>query len=105
MHLDDISKTVAPGAHAVLMLDQAAWHKSLKLNIPENISLLFLPPKSPELNPVENLWQYMRQNWLSNRVFEDYDAILQACCVAWNKLTDSPNLIRSIGMRDWAHRF
>ena len=64
-----------------------------------------LPPKSPELNPVENIWQFMRDNWLSNRVFTSYDDILDHCCDAWNKLVDQPWRIMSIGLRDWAHRF
>ena len=62
-----------------------------------------LASKSPELNPVENVWQYLRQNWLSNTVFEDYDAILDAGCDAWRKLIAIPEAITSIGMRDWAH--
>jgi len=55
-----------------------------------NITLIPLPPKSPELNPVENIWQFMRDNWLSNRVFKSYDDILDHCCFAWNKLIDMP---------------
>jgi transposase len=62
-------------------------------------------PKAPELNPVENLWQFLRENWLSNRIFRSYDDILDHCCVAWNKLIDQPWRIMSIGLRDWAHRF
>jgi len=60
-------------------------------------------PRAPELNPVENVWQFMRDNWLSNRVFESYDDIVGHCCDAWNKLTDQPWKIMSIGMREWAH--
>ncbi len=62
-----------------------------------------LASKSPELNPVENVWQYLRQNWLSNTVFEDYDAILDAGCDAWRNLIAIPEAITSIGMRNWAH--
>ena len=62
-----------------------------------------LPSRAPELNPVENVWQYMRQNWLSNRVFETYADIVDAICEAWNKLTARPDIITSIGMRQWAH--
>jgi len=104
-HLAAISAAVEPGAHAVLMLDQAGWHMSAQLAIPQNITLLPLPPRSPELNPVENIWQYMRDNWLSNRVFEDYDDIVAHCCDAWNKLLAQPERITSIGLRAWAHRF
>jgi transposase len=71
--------------------------------MPPNITPIFLPPRSPELNPVENIWQYIRANWLSNRIFENYNAIIDAACEAWNKLLAVPNTIRSIGLRDWAH--
>src|SRR6267143_1626386 len=105
LHLAEISRTVAPGAHAVLLLDQAGWHLSAKLDIPDNITLMPLPPKSPELNPVENIWQFIRDNWLSNRVFRSYDDIVEHCCYAWNKLVDQPWTIMSIGLRDWAHGY
>jgi transposase len=104
LHLEEISLAVAPGAHAILLLDQAGWHVSKRLSIPDNITLLPLPPKSPELNPVENIWQFMRDNWLSNRVFKSYDDILDHCCFAWNKLIDMPWKIISIGTRDWVYR-
>ncbi|MDF2370670.1 MAG: IS630 family transposase [Rhizobiaceae bacterium] len=103
MHLDEISRHVARTAHAVLLMDRAGWHTTGQLKVPENITILLLPPRSPELNPVENIWQYMRQNWLSNRVFETYDAIIDAGCEAWNKLLKQPEIITSIGMCDWAH--
>ena len=64
-----------------------------------------MPPRSPELNPVENVWQFLRDNWLSNRVFEGYDDIVAHCCVAWNDLIDQPWRIRSIGRRSWAEGF
>jgi transposase len=104
LHLAEIAKTVAPGAPAVLMLDQAGWHRSHKLVVPANITLLPLPPKCPELNPVENIWQYMRDNWLSNRVFRSQSDILDHCCYAWNRLIAQPWTIMSIGLRQWAHK-
>ncbi len=104
-HLKEIAQAVAPGAHAVLILDQAGWHVSHKLKVPPNITLLPLPAKAPELNPVENIWQFMRENWISNRVFASYEDILDHCCAAWNKLTEQPWTIMSIGLRDWAHGF
>ena len=104
-HLDEISSQVSPRAHAVLFADQAGWHTTGKLAIPPNITLLLLPPRSPELNPVENIWQFMRDNWLSNRVFKSHDDIVALCCEAWNKLTDQPWTIMSIGRRQWAHEF
>jgi transposase len=104
-HLTEISATVDPGDHAVLILDQAGWHTTAKLIVPENITLLPLPPRSPELNPVENIWHYIRDNWLSNRVFKSYDDIVALCCEAWNNLIDRPWKIMSIGCRQWAHGF
>ena len=98
MHLAEISSQIAPGAHAVLMLDQAGWHMSGALEVPTNITLLPLPPKCPELNPVENVWQFMRDNWLSNRIFSSDDDIVDHCCFVWNRLTDQPWRIMSIGL-------
>jgi transposase len=103
LHLEEISKRVARKAHAVVLMDRAGWHTTGRLNIPKNLTIILLPSRSPELNPVENVWQYLRANWLSNRVFETYDAIVDAACEAWNKLIDQPNTITSIGMREWAH--
>jgi hypothetical protein len=104
LHLAEIATQVAPGTHAVLLLDQAGWHLSGRLVVPDNITLVPLPPKCPELNPVENVWEFMRENWLSNRIFKSYDDILDHCCYAWNKLVDQPWRIMSIGTREWAYR-
>jgi transposase len=104
LHLQEISANVAPGAHGLVLLDQAGWHGAKDLVIPDNITLLPLPPRSPELNPTENIWQFIRDNWLSNRVFTSYGDILDHCCHAWKQLTDQPWLIMSIGLRDWAHQ-
>ena len=103
MHLIEISRQIARKAHAVLLMDRAGWHTTGKLKVPRNITIILLPSRSPELNPVENIWQYIRQNWLSTRIFETYDAIIDAGCEAWNKLIAQPETITSIGMRDWAH--
>ena len=102
MHLNEISRHVAPKAHGVVLMDRAGWHTKGQLNTPKNITVILLPSRAPELNPVENIWQYIRSNWLSNRVFDDYEAILEAGCEAWNKLLAQPEIIKSIGMRDWA---
>ena len=110
-HLDEIARAIAPNAHAVVLLvpkgdaarrHQAGWHTTPKLSIPGNITLLPLPPRSPELNPAENLWQFLRQTFLSNRVFETYEAILDAAGHAWNAVRDTPWRIMSIGLREWA---
>lgn len=104
LHLTEISQAVAPGAHAVLLMDQAGWHTSTKLVVPDNITVVSLPARSPELNPVENVWQFMRDNWLSNRIFTSYEDVIGHCCHAWNTLIDQPWKIMSIGRRQWAHR-
>ena len=102
LHLAEIGRNVGPGHHAVVVLDGAGWHETGgRLRVPDNISLLKLPPYSLELNPVENVWQFLRQNKLSNRVFEDYRAIVDACCDAWNDLLAEPGRIRSIATRQW----
>jgi len=80
LHLAAISADVAPGRHAVLLLDQAGWHLSGKLTVPNNITIIPLPPKCPELNPQENVWQFIRDNWLSNRVFDSVNTLLDHCC-------------------------
>ena len=87
LHLATISTLVPPGAHVVLELDGASWHQLRgRPQTPDNISRLALPPYLPELNPVENFWQYLKQNHLSNRVFDTYEDIVDGCCDAWNKL-------------------
>ncbi|HIC27854.1 MAG TPA: IS630 family transposase [Rhodospirillales bacterium] len=101
-HLDEIATQVSPGAHAILIVDQAGWHTTGKLVIPPNITLLLLPPRAPELNPVENIWQFLPDNWLSNRIFKSYDDIVALCCDAWNELIKQPWKIMSIGQRKWA---
>ena len=105
LHLAEIARMVEPGRHAVLLLDQAGRHLSGDLKVPANITVLPLPAKYPELNVMENVWQFMRDNWLSNRLFADDDDIVSHCCFHWNRLIEQPRQIMSIGIRDWAHRF
>jgi transposase len=105
LHLAEVSAMVAPGRHAVLLLDQAGWHLSDQVAIPANITLLPLPPKCPELCVMENVWQFMRDSWLSNLVFATYYDIVDHCCHAWNKLVAQPWRIMSIGLRDRPHEF
>ena len=76
---------------------------SERLVVPANITIMALPAKCPELNPQENVWEFMRDNWLSNRVFTSYDNLVDHCCAAWNKLVDQPWTIMSIGLRDWVY--
>jgi transposase len=92
--LQILAAEIKPGEHVVLIMDQAGWHKSKGLKLPERITVLLLPPYSPELNPVENLWHYLRSHYLSNRTYDDYDALLAAGTDAYRKLT--PETIRSV---------
>lgn len=102
-HLEAIAAQVAPSAHAVLICDGAGWHQTgARLRVPDNITLLPLPPYCPELNPMENVWLYLRQNILCSRVWDTYDDIVDACSKAWCFLIDDPMRIRSIGHRPWA---
>ena len=92
---------MAPGAHAVVILDRAGWHTAGGC-VPETSPCYRCPPYSPELNPVENVWEFLRQNLLSHRIWDSYDAIVAACCDAWNSLMAMPDRIASITRRDWA---
>ena len=101
LHLAESTARVTPGKHCALLVDQADWHISERLTVPTNITIVPLPAKCPELNPVENAWQFLRNNWLSNRVFRSYDAIVDHCCDAWNRLADQPWRVMSLGLRQW----
>ena len=102
MHIDEISPAVMSGAHALIILDKAGWHTTGKLKIPSNLTLVPLPPACPELNAAENIWQYLRQTYLSNRVFENYEALLDACQDAWRRLLAEVGRITSVATREWA---
>ena len=78
---------------------------SEKLKVPNNITIMPIPPRSPELNPQENIWQYMRDNWLNDVIFNSYDHIVSHCCHAWRQLVKLPDTIMEIGLRGWAHAF
>lgn len=101
-HLRFVGSQVAPGAHAILVLDQAGWHVAENLKVPANVTLLHLPPYSPELNPAERVWAYMRSHYLSNRVFKDYDDLFDVAGKAWNQL-DAARLT-SICHTAWTER-
>ena len=92
--LEHFSAERAPDEHAVLVLDQAGWHGVRALRVPDNVTLVPLPPHSPELNPIERVWLFLRERSLSHRLLESYDAVVDACCSAWNQLT--PERLRSL---------
>ena len=102
VHLRWISEHVDPDVQIVLVMDNAAWHRSNDIEVPENITLLPLPPYSPELNPVERLWAWLKSNQLSNRVYETQHALHQAGLDAWNTLTE--DRIRSVCRTEWIQR-
>lgn len=94
MFLEMVSAELAPLEHGILIMDQAGWHKSRELRVPDNLTILYLPPYSPELNPVERLWAYLRDHFLSNRAYDDYRHLLDAGAEAWQALT--PEVLRSV---------
>ena len=92
--LEHFAAALAPDEHAVMVLDQAGWHGARALRIPDNVSLVPLPPYAPELNPIERVWLFLRERFLSHRLLGGYKAIVDACCQAWNRLT--PDRLRSL---------
>ena len=101
-HLRFISEQVGPDRHVVLVLDRAGWHVSQSLKVPDNITLLHLPPYSPELNCIERLWLYLRDHYLGNRIFADGDVLWDACLEAWNRL--EPQRMVSVCHTAWVTR-
>ena len=101
LFLGKFAQTLPEDAHAAIALDGAGWHGTAALHVPDNITLVPLPPYSPELNPVERVWLYLRERHLSHRLLDDYDAILEACCQAWEHLTKTKTLIQSLTSYPW----
>ena len=96
LFLAAFAQQLEPGAHAVLILDQAGWHGSRRLIVPSNVTLQPLPAYSPELNPVERVWLYLRERFLSHRLLADYPAVLDAACDAWNALVAEAGRLASL---------
>jgi len=96
-----ISERTELGRHAVIVVDGAAFHQEYLAEEFENITIIKLPPYSPELNPVEQLWQWLRQNELANRCFSGYEDIVNECSRAWNSFISDVNRIKKMCMRDW----
>lgn len=99
--LDRFSETLGQDEHAAMVLDRAGWHGSNSLAVPVNITLVALPPYSPELNPVERVWLYLKERFLSHRLLDDYSAIVQAACCAWNRLVAEAGRIKSLCSYPW----
>jgi transposase len=101
-HLKLISQATPKGRHALIIMDNAGWHTTKAINCFDNITIMRLPPYSPELNPVEQFWQQIKQRYLSNLVFKNYDDIVGKSCNAWNKLINKKNFVKNLCSRDWA---
>jgi hypothetical protein len=102
LFLAELSRSLPAGTHAALVLDGAGWHVSPDLEVPTNLTLIRLPPYSPELNPVERVWDYLRDRWLSHRLLAGgYEAVRDAACAAWNALLAEPGRLRSLTSFPW----
>ena len=101
LFLAELGQAVAPGAHGIVLMDKAGWHTASDLVVPANLSLVFLPPYSPELNPIERLWLHLRDNRLSHCVFQTTGEILDTCCDAWNWLLRQTGRIQSLCSYPW----
>lgn len=103
LHLDEVSKKIAKSYHGVLVIDNAGWHMANELIIPKNMTLIKLPPYSPELNPMEQVFQQLRKLKLSNACYADHDEIDEACVEAWNSFTGVKGNIKRLATRAWAN--
>jgi len=101
-HMDQISQATEYGRHALVIVDGASWHNEKTIEDIENVSILKLPPYSPELNPIEQVWQWMRQNELANRCFKNYDDIVEQVSRAWNSFRSSTERVNTMCTREWA---
>ena len=102
--LEEVAAQLPKGTHAVMLIDNAGWHTANELRVPLNISLVNLPPYSPELNAIERVWQYLRDRYLSGRLFTSTHAIVDACCEAWNRLLKEVGRIQSMTNLDWVRK-
>jgi len=102
--LNQFANVLPKNEVAAMFVDQAGWHSSRELVIPENVVLLPLPSYSPELNPIERVWLHLKERYLSHRLLDDYDAIVDAVCAAWNKLTDEDGRIKSLCSFPWIEK-
>ena len=100
-HLQQISHITEKGRHAVVIMDGASWHADDIANNIDNVSIIKLPPYSPELNPIEQVWSWIRQHCLANQSFKDYDDIVSKVCDAWNHFLTSSERVTNMCTRDW----
>ena len=90
-----------PGEYCLMLLDGAGWHRAAALRVPPTLRLLHLPPYSPELNPVEHLWEHLRENSFGNRVFPSLRAVVDCLCQGFNHLDSQPEVVKSLTCFDW----
>lgn len=102
--LDQFSKKLPKNEVAIMYADQAGWHASKALRVPDNVMLLPIPAYTPEVNPVERIWLYLKERYLSLRLHDDYDAIVDAACAAWNKLAAEAGRITSLCTYPWIEK-
>lgn len=101
LYLNEFSEKIKNDRHAALIVDNAGWHIAKELDIPDNITLIPLPAYSPELNAMEQVWKWMKENYLSNTYFKDYDGIVESVCEAWNAFCGDVELVQSLCLREW----
>lgn len=101
-HLAQLSAATAKGRFAVVIMDGAGWHTDDIADDFDNLAILKLPPYSPELNPIEQVWSWLRQHHLAHRCFENYEAIVDACSEAWNSFISDTARVIKMCSRDWA---
>jgi transposase len=99
--IDEFAKTIRPDEHVALFVDGAGWHNASDLKFPETITPIRLPPYAPETNPIERVWEYLKERYLSQRLLNDYDAIVDATCIAWNKLKADAGRVASLTWTPW----
>jgi transposase len=104
LFLDSFAATLASDDHAVIVLDRAGWHGAKALVVPDKVTLVPLPPHAPEPNPMERVWLYLRERFLSLRLLADDEAIVEACCTAWNALADDVERLRSLCLHPWIRK-
>jgi hypothetical protein len=100
-HLEQISARTEAGRHAVVIMDGAGWHQASLVEDISNVSIMKLPPYSPELNPIEQVWSWLRQHHLANRCFSGYEDIVNACSTAWNDFISDIKRVIQMCHRDW----
>ena len=99
--LNELSSVIESGRHVALIVDNAGWHTAKKLTVPANVTLIALPPYAPELNAMEQIWEWIKNHFLSNQCYDVYEDIVTMACYAWNQLSQDVNLVKSIMYRDW----